>query len=323
MVIVFTICSINYLAQAKALGESLLKFNPSYKFTVGLMDRLGECDLIRESFPFEMIEVKDIGIDDFDEMCSRYQITELNTAVKPFYIDFFLKTYPSATSVIYLDPDIVVFAELQELEAALEEYNIVLTPHYFSPTNDQCYLTEMDILNAGMYNLGFIAVSNTSEVIKFLEWWKTRLRKYCKIAFSEGMFVDQLWINFVPLYFDKVLILKHLGYNVAYWNLHERILSDDGGVYRVNRVYPLVFYHFSGYSPREPEELSKYQTRFRLADRTDVKGVFDLYRETLLNNGYEEYSKMPCAYMSTKQDNTESKKRSIFKRLIMKVARIR
>lgn len=32
----FTICSANYLAQAIALGDSLLQHNPGYTFVIGL-----------------------------------------------------------------------------------------------------------------------------------------------------------------------------------------------------------------------------------------------------------------------------------------------
>jgi len=36
----FTICSANYLAQAIALGDSLLQHNPSYTFVIGLVDEI-------------------------------------------------------------------------------------------------------------------------------------------------------------------------------------------------------------------------------------------------------------------------------------------
>ena len=39
MKIAFTICSLNYFAQALSLGESLSKTNPHYKYVIGLVDR--------------------------------------------------------------------------------------------------------------------------------------------------------------------------------------------------------------------------------------------------------------------------------------------
>jgi len=296
MTIAFTICSINYLAQAKTLGESLLEFNPDYKYVIGLLDKTQGYEKLLDSIPYQMLEVEKIGIENFEEMYNNYEITELNTSVKPFYIDYFLKTYPEVTSVIYLDPDIIVFDAFTELESLLKENTIVITPHFFTPVFDGYGLSEMDILNAGLYNLGFIAVSNNGEARRFVDWWKVRLRKHCRIAFSEGMFVDQLWINFVPLYFEKVFILRHLGYNMAYWNLHERNLSVSDGKYFVNGTFPLVFYHYSGYSLLKPYKLSKYQNRFSLAARKDVREIFKTYEKRLIENRHHEFSEIECFY---------------------------
>jgi hypothetical protein len=38
----FTICSINYLAQAKVLADSLKKTNPDYEFVIGLCDKIDD-----------------------------------------------------------------------------------------------------------------------------------------------------------------------------------------------------------------------------------------------------------------------------------------
>ena len=90
--IALTICSINYLAQAKSLGDSLLKHNPEYTFLIGLVDRLDASDIPTAKLPsYPLIELHTIGIEDLDEMCAKYNITELNTAVKPFFLDFVYK----------------------------------------------------------------------------------------------------------------------------------------------------------------------------------------------------------------------------------------
>jgi hypothetical protein len=39
---------------------------------------------------------------------------------------------------------------------------------------------------------------------------------------SQGMHVDQNWVNFAPGMQDGVFILRDPAYNIAYWNLHER-----------------------------------------------------------------------------------------------------
>jgi hypothetical protein len=114
---------------------------------------------------------------------------------------------------------------------------------------------------------------------------------------EKGMFVDQLWVNFAPLYYEDVFVSRHLGLNVAYWNLHERVISNDNEPYEINQKYPLVFFHFSGYSPEKPTQISKYQNRYTFQEKGDVASLFDFYAQALIANGHNLYKKFPCFYI--------------------------
>ncbi|QJW90730.1 glycosyl transferase [Spirosoma taeanense] len=299
MTLAFTICSVNYLAQARTLGDSLRQTNPNYQYVIGLVDKLSVASLSPELMPeYPMVEVDQIGIPDFAAMCDRYDITELNTAVKPFYIDYFIKKSPDVTEIIYFDPDIIVFQPLDKLNRDLAEHSIVLTPHTCSPTPDWERPNEQHHLNTGIFNLGFIGLRNDSTAQQFVDWWKRRLVYECRIDLCNGLFVDQHWVNFAPVYYDNVLIDHYLGYNVAYWNLHERYLStDETGQWRVNETDYLHFFHYSGYNPYRPDEVSKYQTRYTFLERPDARPLFDLYRDRLLTNFNDQYRQYPCVYI--------------------------
>jgi len=316
MTLAFTICSVNYLAQARTLGNSLRQTNPDVRYVIGLVDKLSVANLPPDVMPgYDLLEVDQVGIPDFGAMCNRYDITELNTAVKPFYIDFLYNQYPDATEVIYFDPDIIIFQPLTKLIADLHTYSIVLTPHTCSPTPDWERPNEQHHLNTGIFNLGFIGLRRDDTARQFVNWWKDRLVYECRIDLCAGLFVDQQWVNFVPVYYDNVLIEHHPGYNVAYWNLHERIVTtDDTNNWLItnpstNRTEPLQFFHYSGYNPYQPGEVSKYQTRFAFAAvtdtgktetrtaRPDVLPLFDLYREQLLLNYNDQYRQYPCVYI--------------------------
>jgi hypothetical protein len=286
--LVFTICSNNYLAQAITLGYSLLKHNPDYKFLIGLVDSKNSY-IDYTTIPFEILEVDKIDISGFDELYKKYNITELNTAIKPFYFQYLFANRINLTSIIYLDPDILVYSPFTELEREFEFSDIIITPHFTTPLNDDKLQTEEDFLNSGLYNLGFIAIKYSLEGTKMLDWWSERLRYKAYIDFKRGLFTDQIWINFVPLYFTGVKIFTHLGYNMAYWNLHERHLSKKEENYFINDKYPLVFYHFSGYNPQVPEILSKYQTRFTFEERPDIVQLFKNYSAQLFINNYESF----------------------------------
>jgi hypothetical protein len=295
MTIVFTICSNNYLAQAISLGQSLILHNPEYKFVIGLVDRkISEIDY--STIPFDILTVESIGIDDFGGMIKRYDITELNTAVKPFYFRYFFENTHKSEAVIYLDPDIFVYSPFIELEDALKNSEIVVTPHFTTPFDDDKKQNEEDFLNSGLYNLGFIGIRNTTVGNEMVNWWAERLRFKSYINFKAGLFTDQIWINFVPLYFPKVHIFMHPGYNMAYWNLHERsIVVKDGNSF-VNETYPLVFYHFSGFNPIKNSVLSKYQDRFSFENRLDITPLFNDYSSALFSNKYRELIGYKCYF---------------------------
>lgn len=298
MTIAFTICSINYLAQARTLGDSLRLTNPEIVYFVGLVDRLEEISFDPEYIPgYSLVEVHTIGIAGFDELCERYDITELNTAVKPFYFRYFFEKYPEAKKIIYLDPDIIVFQPLKALLGQLDTHTAVLTPHLCSPLHDHHKPSELDHLNTGVYNLGFCAFTRSNLIMTFLDWWAEKLRYECLIALCDGLFVDQNWMNFLPLFVKDTHIEKNVGYNAAYWNLHERYFSKEDGTFLVNEAQPLVFFHYSGYDPAKPEVLSKYQDRFDFVQRPDLLELFELYRQRLVSNGNAYYRQFACVYI--------------------------
>lgn len=299
MTLAFTLCSINYLAQARTLGDSLRRTNPHIRYIIGLVDRLDIAQVPTDKLPnFEIVELHRIGIEGLEEMSQHYNITELNTAVKPYFIHYFFEKIPLVTNVIYFDPDIIVYQPLTDLENLLEKHDIVLTPHLTTPIDDQFTPNELHHLNTGVYNLGFIALHKSPEAIGFVKWWEEKLFDECKIDLCNGLFVDQHWVNFAPILWNNVHVEKHLGWNAAYWNLHERSFSVENNQHLVNNQ-PVVFFHYSGYDPAKPTIISKYQNRFNFVQRPDLIPLFDFYQEELLRNHNAYYRQFPCFYIKS------------------------
>lgn len=298
MTIAFTICSINYLAQARTLRDSLKSSNPDILFFVGLVDRLDDITFEDAFVPdFPLVEIHKIGIEGFEEMCGRYNITELNTAVKPFYFTYFFNQYPTADKVIYFDPDIIVYQPLTDLLHNLDKHEAVLTPHLLTPINDRLTPNELHHLNTGVYNLGFVAFRKSVATIKFVKWWEEKLRFECLIDLCNGLFVDQNWMNFLPVFVQNTHIEFNPGYNAAYWNMHERTFSRENDTVLVNQTSPLIFFHYSGYDPAQPTLISKYQNRFSFTERKDLNWLFKYYHDSLIRNGNEYYRRFPCRYI--------------------------
>ena len=291
--IVFTLCSNNYLAQAKVLAASVSQHQPGWKFVLGLVDtKLDQVDY--QSFGFEVVTASDIE-PAMQQLAEKYSIVELNTCLKPaFFLYFFQQR--QAMNVVYLDPDIRLFSPLREMEIYFLAGDIILTPHVTTPIGlDGKTPGEKLFLNYGLYNLGFLALKKSHNAERFLYWWKERTYAQGYDRPAEGLFTDQLWINLVPIYFPRVKILRHTGYNMAPWNLHERYLQDIGGEFLVAPKKKLVFFHFSGFDLQQ-NKLHKDYSRFHADQRPDLRRLYDDYGVRLREENHAFYSSLPCHY---------------------------
>jgi hypothetical protein len=294
MLPIVTIASKNYLAHVRTLAQSYLRFHPDGQVFLCLVDRVeGMFDPANE--PFTLILAESLGISNWEHFAFKYTILELNTAVKPFLLNFLFKTY-ALDAIVYVDPDIVLYDSLDDLETLLKTYGLILTPHLLEPLNDSASPSEIDILQAGVYNLGFAALSRRLNLDRFLTWWQARLYDSCIRDVAHGLFVDQRWMDFAPSLFDPVYLWKNPGCNVAYWNLAQRAIEQIGEGYTVQGE-PLKFMHFSGLTVEDIEQVSKHQNRLKLADLSPAtRTLFQDYRDRLFANGYKRVKHWPYAY---------------------------
>lgn len=281
------------MAQAYTLYDSILAHHPDAAFAVALCDEVGDFDL--NGFPFRVIPLDCLGIDGFAQMVARYSITELNTAIKPFVFNYLHEEAPGAP-VVYFDPDILVTSPLEELVAMLDAgADCVLTPHMIEPS-EWAEMHEGRILQFGIYNLGFVALRATPEVQRICRWWGRRLQTECVIDLSRGLFVDQKWADLFPAFIEKTHILRHPGYNVAYWNLSHRRITHANGVWRVNDL-PLRFFHFSGSVLSEPTVFSRHSSFFVKGGLRALDDLFNDYCAIVRANGLAFYqTEFPYSY---------------------------
>lgn len=292
----FTIISKNYLAYARVLTNSLLRFHSDMEVYVFLADRSeGYVQAQRERF--RLVGAEEIGIPNFEQFSFKYTILEFNTAIKPSCIEYLFRKLGYA-KILYFDPDILVTQNLEQLFRELDSASILLTPHITQAISDSKRPNEIDFLLSGSYNLGFIGLADTPTTHAFVRWWKNRVYDRCLHKVDAGLFVDQKWIDLAPSIFDGVRILKDPGLNVAYWNLAERPIILRAGSVEDARVRekPLSFFHFSGFEPENPSSVSKHQTRFSLDDLPMAKPLFLHYRDLLFSSGYQESKAWPYAY---------------------------
>jgi hypothetical protein len=278
-----TIVAKNFLAFARVLASSFRQHHPDVPFFVVLTDRVDGM-FEPDAEPFDVVPLHDIKIDNLRRLCFWYSRAELSIVAKPYLLGYLLdRGYSSA---IFLDADIIVLGALDRLMQATAAHSVALTPHLVEHlSGSDATARELNILQSGIYNGGFVGVSSTPSGRQFLQWWKHRLSRHCRYAPREGMHFDQRWLDLVPSLFDDVHVERNAAYNVAHWNLPER---DEGGEPR--------FFHFSGFEPERPHIVTRYSRRLTMDTVGRASALFDRYVKLLEREGHLVTRTWPYAF---------------------------
>jgi glycosyltransferase involved in cell wall biosynthesis len=287
-----TIASNNYLAMASVFAESYLKQHPGATVFVCVVDEPAP-GISYARLPFRVVFARDLGIPAFRNMAFRYDVMELNTAVKPYFLAY-LRDQFGIDRVFYFDPDIVVYQRLDHLERELAGAPMLLTPHITAPLDDNRSPSERLIRQVGTYNLGFLGLRLDDSTRPFLDWWQRRLYRQCLSDPSNGLFVDQSWMDLAPALVAGVRVIRDPIYNLAYWNLAHRFpQQQEGGTWLVDGQ-PMAFFHFSGFDADDIDAVSRHQNRIRLRDREELRPLFEDYHRRLTDHGF--YTNRETAY---------------------------
>lgn len=289
----FTSITANYLPKARALAKSVKEHVPGSRFHLMLSDDL-PASVNPADEPFDsIIGLDDLGIPYLDAWVFKHTVVELCTAVKGAAF-LQIMEHHGAQKVVYLDPDVLVLADLAPLSVMLDSHSVLLTPHQVVPETESGAILDNEIcsLKHGIYNIGFLAVCADDEGLRFLCWWRDRLLDYCYDDIPNGLFTDQRWVDLAPAFFEGVHIVRDKVYNVATWNLtHRHVEQSPDGRLTVDGE-PVRFYHFSGFdSGDQGIMLSKYAP--------SGSPLFELrraYIQQMKDEGQENLGNLPCKF---------------------------
>jgi len=311
----FTVATTNYLPFAVSLLDSVKLHHPEFEFCICLTDYLNADDMERYSLAkkYPLLQLHEIKAEEFDFITRNYNAMQLANSSKVLFTEYFLKT-KEIEQVIFGDSDMLFFDRLPQ--NVVNEHEIIFTPHFTVPPPIENKSQELEVLNAGMFNGVFFKLKRSTETEKFINWHKERSVLDCIYDFKKGYYGEQLWLNFVPLYFKTAHIEKNKGMNMAYWNLHERTIKETTNGFSINHTSPLSFFHFSGWDYHNPLKVCKWAS-WDADNRPDLKPLLLKYHEILKANQYERYINIPNYY--TAKNN--SGKKSFFKKLKRKLFR--
>jgi hypothetical protein len=293
MIICTSICA-NYLPKAMVLAKSVKEHNPEAIVVVCLLERQVHPAAKEFKYFDHVVLAKDLGFENFDHHIFKHSIVEASTSVKGQLFIYLMKNFPEETKFVYLDPDIQVLGPLTELNEALDLNEIVLTPHLCEAEGilDAVMDNELCALQHGVFNLGFLAIRRGEQSERFINWWTSRLDMFCYDDIPRGIFTDQKWMDLAPCFFD-LHIFKHVGYNVAPWNLSRRkVTVSDDRQYMVNDQ-PLRFFHFSGFDSGANEAMINKYVPNRKDPIYDLRDKYVLELEVM---GQSELGGEPWSY---------------------------
>lgn len=281
-VAVFTSVSRKYLPKAIIMARSVKKFHPDWDIHILIND-----DVPNYFSPFlsvfhTMMPVGALRKSVSEAWLFGMDAEEMCCASRPIYMSHLLDA--GYKKVIFFDPDILIFQDLNFLVDILDRNDVVITPHCetASTRDSEILMNEISVLAHGVFNLGFLAVNSSRNARKVVDYWKYRLSRYSHKDHAKGLWTDQKWFNLVPIYFDGVFILKHKGCNTSSWNISSRKITKRGDRYFAEND-PLVFFHFSGYDKGVPIRMYQMYGRYDSV----MEDLFQEYKELNQNSELE------------------------------------
>lgn len=294
-----TIVSMRYLALARVTARSFKQHNPDTDFYILLADEPATDAFVSVDGMFRFLDVSELALDAPESVFFKYSELELSYALTPTVIKHLLnKGY---AGVLFLKQETLVLGDLGAVISHLDSSSVLLTPHLLAPIGRKNSVEwELNVLQAGIFNGGFIGFADNLEARAFLDWWEGKTLESCVREVESGLHFEQRWLDFVPSFVSLYMIIRDPGINVGHWNLLDRDISVcDGQVFA--QGVPCRVFRFSGYDPASPQFLTKYNKALSIDKIGDAAQVLRHYQAML---DEAEYAHLIClSYAFERFDN--------------------
>ena len=277
-----TVVTRSHLNCAWVLRQALRRHHPEEPFCILVLDALAD-DPLPESAHFDVpiVRLQALLSPKIADMTVYYSAYELCGNIKPYLLRHLFEQ-TAARKIVYLDSDLFITGPLWTAIATLDTHDVTAAPHALSPIpDDGREPSDLTVAANGVYNTGFMGFRRTPEVLDLLEWMAERVYRRGFNAFSQGMFCEQRFFNLgVTFLKDRFRPITLESYNVGYWNLHERVITQRAGAYFANEQR-VAFFHMSGFDPENRDRLSVYDERYDLTNHPQspiLRVLADEYR---------------------------------------------
>lgn len=232
----FTMSNYRQLPYAKVLLESIAAYVPDADIFLVLTERKPQ-----ESLDLGSVTVlypEDLAVPALEQMAFQCDATEFQDGLKPYVFRSLLER--GSEAVIFFDVHTRIFGSLQELLKDCAEYQAVLTSCISEPLapGRGSFLNE-DVIRAGQFNLGFLALKNGADSKAFLRYWCGAVAGHR----LESLKADQFYADLIPSFVDSIRVLRSHRFHLSHWNMNQRELSVHEDTF-MTRDGPLVSFQF-------------------------------------------------------------------------------
>jgi glycosyltransferase involved in cell wall biosynthesis len=286
-VVACTVVRRDHLPSARVLARSYLRHHPHHEFVVLVADGATPRDA-RSDHRVVGYDWLTVDPDEYLRMATCCSADELVAAATPLLVRRLLD---DCEAVVVLAASIAVLAPFPEVATAATGSGLVLLPQVLAPPPaDGRNPGDDRWTRAAGFDPGFLAVGRGGKA--FLDFWNERalaeMLRPPAVVRSHEPTVQRSWLDEVPALFAHD-VLRDPGFGLAYWNLHERELTESGDGTVSAAGSPARFVNFAGYDPETPWLLSadcRDRPRVVLSAQPTLRRLCDAYRADLLAEGH-------------------------------------
>jgi hypothetical protein len=261
----------NYIPHSLILYRSLAQTNPGTRLIALILGEEDRLEAEIQEGPEWIFWNRLYSETERRQLVEKYTAFELSCATRGRFHEY-LYLQSGAEKWIMLDTDMYILGSLDPIWQSLEENTLILTPHSRNP--HQSSDTQVNLIRSGIYNAGFLAFKKCPEAWRAIRWFKERTEElgyaspHRQASGMRGdghgcLFVDQIWLNFMPVFFAGVNSTGAPQWNLGHWNLEDGVLEQDELGRYLFDGHQVVVVHFSGIDLNHPEYVSTHASRYR------------------------------------------------------------
>ena len=267
---VCTLVTNNYIADGIVCSNYLSLSNPEikyYLFTIGKL-KVENIKLLSKYKNIIHVPVENfINNKILENLILSYSPFEISNALRGTCHKYIYEN-TDIDQWLMIDADIAVVGPLSEIFEFFVDSEIFITSHGSKPhqTREAIISNELSFLKHGIFNSGMIGFKRGENSYQAILWYENRLLSFSEFSRNrinagikntyDFLFVDQLWINLLPIYFKKTKISFESRFNLGHWNLWEGKLTFSATKNYFFDNKKVIAFHFSGISRNKPEYVS-------------------------------------------------------------------